>query len=61
MNTDSLKIYNHLAPKIDPISAAASDSFISITESESFWKRMRGTMGKHIDWKQYPNRKVPKL
>ncbi len=60
MNTDSLAAYNHLSPKINPASAAA-DSFISITESESFWKRLGGTMGKGIDWKQYPDRKVPKL
>ncbi len=61
MNTDSLAAYNHLAPKIDPSSAVASDSFISITQSESFWKRIGGTFGKGINWKKYPNGKVPKL
>ena len=60
MITDSLKAYNHLTPTIDPTSAFANN-FISIAESESFWKRLRGTMGKGIDWKQYPDRKVPKL
>ncbi len=60
MNTDSLAAYNYLAPMIDPTSAF-TNNFISITESESFWKRLRGTMGKGIDWKQYPGGKVPKL
>jgi hypothetical protein len=60
MITDSLKSYNHLTPKIDPAPARA-DSFVSITQSESFWQRLGGTMGKGINWKQYPDRKVPKL
>ena len=61
MITDSLAAYNHLVVKIDAAPALAPDSFISITKSESFWKRIQGTLGKGIDWKQYPDRKVPKL
>jgi len=60
MISDSLKVYNHLDPEIDPKPARA-DSFISITRSESFWQRLRGTMGKGINWKQYKNGKVPAL
>jgi len=57
---DSLRLYNNLSPMIDPKPAIA-DSFVSITQNESFWKRLRGTLGKHIDWSKYPDRKVPKL
>jgi len=60
MITDSLKQYNYLDPKIDPKPALA-DSFISITENESLWKRLQGTMGKDIDWSRYPDGRVPKL
>ncbi len=58
--TDTLAVYNHLDPKIDP--APAKDyKFISITERESFWKRLKGTMGKDIKWKQYKSGRVGKL
>ena len=57
---DSLSIYNHLDPRIDPKPALA-DSFTSITQKESLWKRLRGTMGKDINWKQYKNGRVPAL
>ena len=57
---DSLALYNHLNPKIDP-NPAVADSFTSITQKESLWKRLRGTMGKDINWKQYKNGKVPPL
>ena len=60
MNTDSLKVYKHLNPHIDPSSARA-DSFTSITVKESFWKRIKGTMGKDIDWRQYKDGVVPPL
>ncbi len=58
--TDSLRLYNNISPQINPKPAAA-DSFTSITQKESFWKRFRGTMGKDIDWSQYPDERVPKL
>ncbi|MCD6012266.1 MAG: hypothetical protein K0Q79_2128 [Flavipsychrobacter sp.] len=54
---NTLKEYNHLNPSIDPTSAKA-ENFISITEKESFWQRMRGTLGKDIDWSQYEDGKV---
>ncbi len=59
--TDTLAVYNHLSPVIDPSSAKADSSYISITEKESFRKRWRGTMGKDIDWGKYEDGKVPKL
>jgi uncharacterized SAM-binding protein YcdF (DUF218 family) len=58
--TDSLKVYNHLNPQIDPISARVSN-FEPITNQESFWKRMRGTMGRDIDWSKYPGHKLEPL
>lgn len=58
--TDTVNALNHLNPAIDPSSAKA-EHFTSITEKESFWKRLRGTMGKDIDWSQYEDGKVPKL
>ena len=57
---DTLKLYNHLNLTIDPTSAL-TENFISITENESFWKRLKGTMGKDIDWSQYKGGRVPKL
>ncbi|MBP6574628.1 MAG: YdcF family protein [Flavobacteriales bacterium] len=36
-------------PTIDP-GTARVDSFVSILERESFWKRLGGTMGKQVDW-----------
>ena len=60
MVTDSLSVYNHMDPKIDPI-AAMVQNFIPITQQESFWKRLRGTMGKDIDWSQHQNGKVAAL
>jgi len=58
--TDSVKLYAHLQPRIDP-SSAKVDSFVSITDQESFFRRMRGTMGKDIDFKQYKNGQLPPL
>jgi DUF218 domain len=57
---DTLEAYNHLDPVIDP-SPAKADSFMSITDEESFWKRLRGTLGKGIDWSQYTDGKVDPL
>ena len=36
-------------PVIDPTVALEPD-FVSITERESFWRRWRGTLGRHIPW-----------
>lgn len=59
--TDSLYAYNSINPVIDPSSAICCDTFISITQRESFWKRMRGTLGKNIPWKNKKTRKAEKL
>jgi len=58
--TDTLSVYNHLSPTIDP-SGALVNNFVPLPEKESFWKRMRGTFGKDIDWSKYPGRKLPAL
>jgi uncharacterized SAM-binding protein YcdF (DUF218 family) len=39
-------------PQID-YDKAYNKNFISIKERESFWKRLRGTMGKNIDYQAY--------
>lgn len=39
-------------PQIDYVKAYNSN-FVSIKERESFWKRLRGTMGKNIDYGAY--------
>jgi uncharacterized SAM-binding protein YcdF (DUF218 family) len=39
-------------PKIDYIKAYDSN-FVSLKSKESFWKRLRGTMGKNIDYNAY--------
>lgn len=59
--TDSLYAYNNINPVINPSSAICGDTFISITQRESFWKRMRGTLGKNIPWKNKKTRKAEKL
>lgn len=58
--TDTLERYNHLNPTIDPTPAKA-DHFVAITHKESFWRRLRGTLGKDIDWSMYKNGKVGPL
>ncbi len=56
---DSLRAYNYLHPIIDPTPAYQPD-FVNI-EREPKLKRLRGTMGRDINWRQYPRRKVPEL
>ncbi len=58
--SDTLSRYNHLNPEIDPTPAFSTD-YISITAKESLWKRIKGTLGKDIDWSQYKNGKVEAL
>ena len=43
---------NMTNPKID-YQKAYNSNFISIKSKESFWKRLRGTMGKNIDYNAY--------
>lgn len=48
---DTLKTLPHPDPEIK-YEAHKLDSFKPITETQSFWYRLRGTMGKHIDFKE---------
>ena len=57
---DSLERYNYLNPEIDPMPASA-DNFVSIIDHDTFWKRLNGTLGRDIDWRQYRKGKVAKL
>lgn len=57
---DSVRKYNHLAPKFDP-KPAMCENFSSITEMESRRERLRGTLGGGIDWKQHKGRSLPEL
>lgn len=58
---DSLNAYNGVNPVIDPSSAICRDTFVSITQRETFWKRIRGTIGKNIPWENKKTRKAEKL
>lgn len=61
-NSDSVKYYSRFNPKIDPRTAKVTDTnWRSIMEQESFWKRLRGTLGKGIDFSKHPNGKVEAL
>ena len=57
---DSLRKYNNITPSINP-ETAKKQEFKSITEEESRLRRLFGTMGSDINWKQYDNRLVPAL
>jgi len=59
--SDSVAHYNQLSPIIDPAPAKAPQNFVSISDNETFWQRLRGTLGKNINWGQYPGGKLPKL
>lgn len=47
---DTLKTIPHVTPEIN-YSSVKLKEFTPITETQSFWYRFRGTMGKHIDFK----------
>ena len=51
---DTLKAMHQykINPKIDHM-LAYNNNFVSIKSKESFWKRLRGTMGKNIDYNAY--------
>ena len=57
---DTLWKYNHIEPAIDP-SSARIDTFVSITERETFWKRLGGTIGRNIPWKDSMTKKADPL
>jgi len=48
---DTLKTLPHDAPPIDYLPLKV-ENFTPITETQSFWFRFRGTMGKHINFKE---------
>ncbi|MGZ3884593.1 MAG: YdcF family protein [Bacteroidia bacterium] len=50
---DSLSRYDHLNPKIncDSLREPHSESFRPITQKESLPHRLKGTLGKEIDWR----------
>ena len=48
---DTLKTLPHNVPLI-AYQSYKIDNFISIIETQSFWYRLRGTMGKHINFKE---------
>lgn len=57
---DTIKVYSHLKPEID-VTNMKIDNFVPITEQMTFFKRLKGTMGKDIDWGQYTNGQVEPL
>jgi len=60
---DSLEAYNYIDPVISPKTAKVNDAkhWKSITQTQSFFKRFRGTLGRDIDFSQYKDRKVEAL
>ncbi|MBC7694808.1 MAG: YdcF family protein [Burkholderiales bacterium] len=48
---DTLKTLQHLEPEIK-FQSYKIENFIPITETQSFWYRFKGTMGKHINFKE---------
>lgn len=57
---DSLRKYDHIEPVINPEGAKADD-FTSITSEESRLKRLFGTLGNDIEWKEFDGRVLPPL
>ncbi len=57
---DSLAVYSKLQPRPD-LCHLKKQHWQSITEKESVGERFRGTLGRGIDWKQYPGGRVPPL
>ncbi len=49
---DTLKTLSHTTPVIDYAPLKLDSTFKPITETQSFWYRFRGTMGKHINFKE---------
>jgi len=57
---DTLAAYNSVNPRIDA-QPAHVDNFKSITSSETFMQRTRGTLGRDIDWSKYDKGQLPPL
>lgn len=39
-------------PEIDPLHCVAPKTFVALPDRESFWERLRGTFGKHINYEE---------
>lgn len=61
--TDTLGAYNGLNPLLDKVDYEHLEvkGFIPITESEGFFQRIRGTLGREIEWEHIPNGKLEAL
>lgn len=59
-DVDSLKVYDNFNPVVD-IASAIVKNFTSISQEESFFTRIKGTLGKSINWKKYPKGQVGPL
>lgn len=57
---DSLKMYTDRNPAVD-VRHLRLKNWKSIKEQQGLGERVRGTMGRGIDWAQYPEGKVPAL
>jgi uncharacterized SAM-binding protein YcdF (DUF218 family) len=57
---DLLQAHLHITPDIDPEIARVAD-FTPLTHQQSFSRRMRGTMGRDIDWSKHKNQKLEPL
>lgn len=49
--TDSTRIYSHLSPVIEYKHLKLDSTFVPLPQRESKWKRLRGTWGKNINYK----------
>jgi len=59
--TDSLAVYNSVdPPAINPAPAYRPD-YVNIKEEKNYWQRMKGTIGRNINWRKYPNGMLPPL
>lgn len=57
---DSLAAYNNARPVINPASAKAKN-WTSLKEQQSFFERIKGTLGRSINWRKYKGGRVPAL
>lgn len=61
--TDTLAKYNGLNPVLDKVDYEHLEvkNFVPITETEGLFQRIRGTLGREIEWGNIPNGKLEKL
>jgi len=58
---DSLAVYNKMNPKLDLSHLKQDKNWVSIKDQQGFGERIKGTLGRGIDWNQYPGGRVPAL